>query len=269
MAREFPALLQKRLDREVLNLAAPALDSHDLVRLAQELGIVEHQTLVVYTGHNDFGNTYFQERYGNLAGGAAARMRALLERFQLYAQLRRAVGGLDGRPYAHGQRAGRSYPPLDTTRFWAALRYLEANLRKLSWICAGRGVDLVLVVPTSSLVSAPIEPACRADPCASKLWRQGLSASTSDPTRAVALLQQARDLDPIPLRAPSLAMETVREVATDLGVGLVDPSKELPRDTELNLPRRTLYKDVVHFTAAGHAAMADLLASALRARVDG
>ena len=69
---EWPAQTGALLGIEAVNLGAPAMDSFDLVRVVQELEDVEHDALVVYTGHNDFGNAYFQERFGGLSGGAGA-----------------------------------------------------------------------------------------------------------------------------------------------------------------------------------------------------
>jgi lysophospholipase L1-like esterase len=249
---EFPARLGQWLGVETLNLGAPALDTHDLVALMGELAQVDYSVLVVYAGHNDFGNTYFQNRYGDMAGGLAARFRAFLDRFQLFAQTRRVLGNVQGNP-------DEVFRPLDLTRMWATLRFYEANLRRIAWLADQQGVDLVMVVPTSSLTHSPVETGCTVEPCAATYWQKGLILARTDPDQALDLLSEARDMDSIPLRTPSAAQDAVRRVAADVGARLVDPSRELPRDFELDIPSRSYFKDIVHLNAAGHQAMAELI----------
>ena len=62
------------------------------------------------------------------------------------------------------------------------------------------------------------------------------------------------------LRAPSAAQEAMRQIAEDEGAVFVDAEKLLPQESNVPIPNRDLFKDGVHFTSAGHAAMAQLLA---------
>ena len=54
LQQEFPDLIGKQLSIEVLNLARPSIDSHDILRITEELQNFDFTHWVVYTGHNDF-----------------------------------------------------------------------------------------------------------------------------------------------------------------------------------------------------------------------
>jgi len=271
---EFPALLGAALGVEVLNLANPSRDSHDVRRLAGEL--LESwppDVLVVYTGHNDFSNTFFHERYAGYAGGARAWATALAERSQIYVQLRRLRAGWTGKLGA-APRLGRSQlqvaAPLTGDQLWTTLRYLDANLRRVAWLCRRQGVPLVLCTPASRLVTQPVNPSCDVQPCAMERFEGALAVQDSDPAAAVRLLREARDLDTVPLRAPTFATDLIREIARgEAGVTLVDAEADLPRHPGLDVAGEHLFEDPVHFSAAGHRAMAELLAPAVRSALAG
>lgn len=255
---QFPALLEARTGIDTLNLGSPALDSHDLVRLVEELLAFPPDVLIVYTGHNDFGNTYFNQRYGDLSAGISARAQAGMEQLQLFCQLRRLVA-----PLSQAASAGPSFnnrgAPISRTQWWAALRYLEANLRRIVWMSSRADVPVVLVTPVSALARPPASQRCLGEgPCAMDLWRSALQET--DPAQAEALMRRARDYDGIPMRAPAQAIEAVRRVAEEEGAVLLDAEALLPRHPTLDTPADDLFHDHVHFTAEGHAAMADLIA---------
>ncbi|MFT5679427.1 MAG: lysophospholipase L1-like esterase [Myxococcota bacterium] len=259
---EFPALIAAATGIDTLNLGSPALDSHDLVRLVEELLVSPPDVLVVYTGHNDFGNTYFNQRYGNLSAGLSARAQAGMEQLQLFCQLRRLIA-----PLSQATSAGPSFnnqgAPISRTQWWAALRYLEANLRRIVWMSDKADVPVVLVTPVSALARPPAALRCMGDgPCAMELWRAALEET--DPLTSEALMRRARDTDGIPMRAPSQAIDAVRRVAQEEGAILVDAERDLPRHIGLDTPADGLFHDHVHFTAAGHAAMAELIAPAVQ-----
>ena len=77
-------------------------------------------------------------------------------------------------------------------------------------------------------------------------------------------MRRARDHDGIPMRAPAVAVEAIRRVASEEGASLIDAEQLLPRHQGLNIPADELFHDHVHFSAAGHAAMADLIAPAMQ-----
>ena len=254
---EFPALLGQRLGLPVLNLGAPGLDSHDLAALTP--GLLEQaqiDLLIVYTGHNDFGNAWFQSRFGDVPGGLRARALAGLERLQLFVQLRRLLT-----PPAAKPLRGAAPLPWTFDRLWATARYLEQNLRQICFQAGRAGVPVLLVAPASDLQRAPVERRCGDGPCAATVWE---SAASADPEARGALLRRARDLDPAPLRAPGIGVDAVRAVGrTESGVTLVDAELGLPQES--GAPARALFVDHMHFSAEGHAAMAALLEAPARA----
>jgi lysophospholipase L1-like esterase len=245
--QEFPDLLADQLGIEVYNMGRPALDSHDLVAILEEFKEVEMDAWVVYTGHNDFGNTYFHQRYAGWAGGALARLQGLLERLQIYWQLRNVVGAAkinttDPNPMDQFSDSGVSEEQKER-----AMGHLELNLRRMAWLAREAGVELVFVVPVSHL---NVPPAGQ-DAASEALFKEGS-------------LVEARDADPIPIRAPTAAQELVRRVAAEEGVVLIDADAELPREEDEDYPESRLFMDHVHFTEYGHQAMAELIAPRLQ-----
>lgn len=253
-AQEAATLLAERLGVAVLNLGMPGLDSHDIADIVEELAPVSLDALVVYTGHNDLGNTLFQGRYSSRFGDAEARVLAALEHLQLFCQLRRAVAATEGTPEAE---QGGPKMTMTPSQRGAAIRYFAANIRRIVWHSQQRGLPLVLVVPASDLTRRPSH-ACPEAPCAAALWEQ--ARTTGD----AAFLRQARDRDVVTIRAPSEVEEIVRSFAGEPGVTVVDAARDLPRDVRFDAPDRRLFLDPVHFSERGNVALAALLEPSLR-----
>ena len=162
-AEEFPALVGEARGVETLALAQPGLDSHALVELMEAFGDCRAEVVVVYMGHNDLGNVRFYDRYGSLGQGLTVRFQAALGELQLYAQLRRAVGGVSGAQRGRGAGAEHIPAPLEVVRVDAALTAFEANVARMRWLTAAQGRTLVLVPPLSDLLSEPVDQVDEAD----------------------------------------------------------------------------------------------------------
>ena len=92
------------------------------------------------------------------------------------------------------------------------------------------------------------------------LYVEGAKLENSDPIAAKAFFERARDAGPIPIRAPTAAVQAVREVAASTDAILVDAEAQLPRAATVDLPSPALFNDAVHFNANGHLAMAQVIA---------
>jgi lysophospholipase L1-like esterase len=262
---EFAALIGHQTRAETWNLGAPGLDSHDLVRIVDQVNAAAPPAVwVVYTGHNDLGNARFQQRYGSVRAGLAAHTQAALEHLRLYVSLSRLLG-------RRGDRRAQAIDPatqqpLTTAQVEAALRHLEANLAWLAWRTGQDGQRLVLVVPTCDLLFAPPDLPCGAGPCASAEFAEGISRVGTDPAEAARLLSLARDHDHLALRAPSSVGATLRAIAnTHSHVDVVETERDLPREPGLDIPARRLFLDGIHLTAEGHREVARLVAASLAA----
>lgn len=272
--QQFPGLLREATGFEVLNLGAPAFDSHDLAELTLEAVDLGLTGLVVYTGHNDIGNAWFFERFGSAGARWQAEALSLLENLQLYCQLRRLLDrGQLVEMGAHngGGAQGRLQPDsnLSEERREVALRYLERNLRRIAHSCRRAGVELVLVTPASNAFTAP-NPECLAEGvCAMDAFHAARELGQRDPERATALLWEAIERDRVPVRATPEVVELIRRVAEEEGVRLVDAAALLPRAPGgIDLPAHSLFQDHMHFTAEGQQHMADLLEPVLREIVE-
>ncbi len=267
--QEFPAHVARLADVEVLNLGAPGLDSHDLVRLLDELEPVSVSTVVVYLGHNDFGNAYFEDRYGDVQSAAFAHVHGALSHLQLYAQLSRAVRPLTGSERRWSDATVRERPAdahMTDERRAITMRAFEANLERLAWMTEQRSIPMVLMVPVCKLMARPAPTDCAPGECPRERLSRALSLAKSDPKGAVDILQDIRDKDILAIRAPSAAQETIREVAArHAHIHLVDTFVELPRDRVFDIPDRRLFTDTVHFSRDGHRVMGELVGRHLRA----
>ena len=260
MPNEFPNLTGQLVGVPVLNLANPGLDSFDHVEIVTRLVQWRFDCLVLLGGHNDFGNAYFQKRYGTLASGLAARARAGLENFQLFVQLNRVLAPPEGVSRSEQTRGGSAANLVDDQAWWAALRYLEANTRRIAWMARQHGVKLIIVSPPSGLHVPPGQRDCSGPDCPWTVYQEAQATISVDPSRAAELFRRARDLDRLALRAPSAAQEALRRVAEEEGAIFVDAERELPQEQSVPIPDHTLFQDGVHLTASGHQAMARLLA---------
>jgi lysophospholipase L1-like esterase len=260
---EFPNLLGKALGARGINLGSPGLDSHDLVGIAEELRSYRMDAWVVYTGHNDFGNGYFLQRYQGWPGGIRAHGRSVLESLQLFWQVRR----LSQRAISRGilPDPGHQFDAPQVTpdqKTHILMDYLR-NMRRLIWLAGQAEVPLVLVVPAGALTMPPLG-ACE-DGEALELWEQGMAqrAEQTDPARLS--LQRARDADCVPLRMVGAAQEGLRDLGPRPHVSLVDAARGLPRESDLDIAATSLFADHVHLSKAGHRALAELIAPTLQA----
>lgn len=265
---EFPALIGRELGIPVINLGSPGLDTFDHRAITEEMLAWPWTCMIVYAGHNDFGNAFFQARYGDLLSGVGARTRAGLEHFQLFVQLHRLLAPVEGLPRTVMGRGGPDQHLIDDTRWWAALRYLEANARRMVWLAKQKGVRTIIVSPVSDVLEVPGQQDCAGPDCAAEVYRQAVAASRTDGAQAAALLRRARDLDRVALRAPTAAQEAFRRVAEEEGATFVDAEALLPQEPGVPVPAQRLFVDGVHFSAEGHQAMARVLAPVVRQVVE-
>lgn len=266
--REFPHRAGRMVGAEVLNLGSPGLDSHDHIRILEELSSVELDALVVYAGHNDFGNAHFESRYGTVSSAVVARARSVLGRLQIYTQLARLVTPVSGARRRTRERmlpGGGEMHLLDESRREMALAGFRANLERIAWTTKQRGLPLVLVTPVSKLTAPSVDAPCD-DPqtCPQAQIDRAKALADTEPRRAVAILERVRDSDPMALQAPTAAVEAVRAVAARWPhATLVDAEAGLPRDRSFDVPSGRLFIDAVHLSPQGHNQMASLLAIGL------
>lgn len=263
-SQEFPALLEARLGVSVLNLGSPGLDSFDLVRIAEEIAGWDLSVVVVYEGHNDLGNTYFQQRYGDADAARRVRARAALEHLQLFTQLARLLGPTQGTVRVKLDPGERQFPTLTSAQRQAAAIYFEANLRRIAWLMHERGRAVVLVTPASRLADPPLFNACEGGRCAQDAFSDAMQAMRTDPATAARLLAEARDLDGLSMRATTSMTDAMRRAARAERTWLVDAATQLPQDPNVPVPASWLFSDILHFSADGHQAMAQLIEPAVR-----
>ena len=259
--QEFSALLGEKVRAKAVNLGNPSLDSHDLVKILERLRAYPMDAWVVYTGHNDFGNGYFLQRYRGWPGGLRAHGRSFLEGLQMFWQLRkmtRLAVSHGAVPDPSRQFAAPGIGPAQKSHM--LMDYLR-NIRRIIWMAEQDAVPLVLVVPASSLLLPPLG-ACD-DSSAMSLWEKGKAMKDAGEPGAAYVLRTARDADCIPLRMLGAAGKGLRGLPGSPVLRVIDAPAQLPAEPGLDVPAASLFVDHVHLSAAGHRAMADLLAPGL------
>ncbi len=271
---EFPQLLRKKINADVMNLGAPGLDSADHVRQVEELLDDEWTAIVMYAGHNDFGNAFFLQRYAGAQGAVNAWTRQVLERSATYVLLRETLMPAGGRTNMNPRP---DMPAMTDEQVALAEADLATNYERMAWLCKRAGTTLVIAVPAVSWTEAPIQTSCDRSPCAyqlhqqasARLAQQGARASAVEATKLGDVFRAAGDADRQLLHVTLRAQQIMRDIALREGLPLVDADRDLPVAAGADVPDPELFLDHVHFTARGHREMATLLAGPLAKLLDG
>ena len=151
LQQEFPDLIGKKLSKEVMNLARPSIDSHDILRIAEEMIKFDFEHWVVYTGHNDFGNAYFFQRYKTWNSGVEVHTRSWLSSLHMYNMLKKTMKPVNslqktlGWENFHGGAV--SFEQRDLI-----VKHLKDNIKRIAWLGEQNGVTKsVLLLGSSDL----------------------------------------------------------------------------------------------------------------------
>jgi lysophospholipase L1-like esterase len=284
MDHNFPRVLDRDLPHiEVLNLGSPGASSSGLATLAEQLHLLQPDAVVVYSGHNDFGNVLFGHE---LDTSAALELRALgtLSRSWIYCSLARARSG--DRPPLHPDDQARLLTTTDTGALNGhaeALRLYRNNMRHLIDVA---GAPVVLVTPTRNPWFAPsgllsddpdciavaqeipryarqdapegvqaLEAACGTETALGAWLHAHEAREAGDLDAARAHFAQALRLDPLPIRAPFELDQAVRDLCAEGVCTAVD----LEAEAGWLWPGEH-FTDTLHFSVAGARSMAEILA---------
>lgn len=266
----FPAQLAHALPRwaprrrvQLLDVAKSGEPSTYVRRVVEHvLADGEPDVLVVLTAHNEF-------LHGDDTTATARAAAWLGERSALYRVLARALAPAPGDVDARAAvEAERRRPVLrDSPRYRRALERFRRNLRRIADAAAARRVPLLLLTGPSNVRDWPPSSVAGADE-ARRAWEAGRAAlAAGHPDEARPRLLAARDLDPIPTRAPAALNDAVRALADAEGVTLVDAERLFESLAPDGLVGFALVSDNVHPTPIGNAHIARALLDALAARV--
>ena len=257
---EFPGLLDSRLPIRINNLGAPSLDSHDILRICKELINFSSSAWVFYTGHNDFGNAFFLQRYKGWGNTVQAHTRSILEKSQLYRWLRSKTKPwivpayqLDPNNQFHNNSVD------EARRIHIEHDYLH-NMQRILWLSEKNNVPVIILTPTSSVFTPPLQ-SCT-DPSAQYYFDKALQGVGK---QAAQDFLKARDLDCIPLRMPSSTIKKLINLVQKYPhATLIQTENVLPQERNIPIPKEDLFSDNIHFSSKGHQAIADIIEPILR-----
>ena len=269
LADEFPGVAARITGRNVVNLGDPGLDSHDILRIVRELVKRTPEegrpsTLVIYTGHNDYGNARFQARYGSLQSGILAHVQSTLEHSQIYVLVSRMLRPARGRLRERGVNVD-TFPPLTDGAYEATTRHFQANIASILFVADNAQMKVLLVEPVSDIFAYPADQACTPTRCAIENYERGMKALPTDAARARSYLLQAKDDDRVALRAPQSVSKLFQTLANQYkDVDYLATFSVLSEGSSTQIPARNLFQDPIHLSAAGHARLGEALAQKLR-----
>ena len=258
---EFPALLGEATGLPTLNLGTAGASSRDLLAVLEQVASYSIDVLVLYTGHCDVGNAYFERRFRGF-DGLTIRSHPWLERSQLFVQYRDLLTPIRRRLRGDDSSANGSSLVEEEVRL--IRREFKINLRRIASICRRSDIRLVMMTPVCDLTYPPVYGSGSKGQMTYDLWRQGMELRSSDPHEAARLLERARDRSMRPTRVLSSVEAVVAEVAAEEQATLVDARRLLPMDSSGSVPAPWLFIDELHFSDRGHAAMAELLSPVVR-----
>ncbi len=284
---EFPAVLMGRLIPslgrvEVLNFGKPGVEMAEITPIARASAPYLPDLVVLYAGHNAVGNATMRA-----LAPAVHPVPERLEALGLYRMVR-LIGA-----WARPPPPPLLPPPSDVGKGFADALDPFLDL----W--ARAGVEVVLTSPISNVWTWPAgTPVCpevsraawqiaptgawsiRAEvpeTVAERMYAQAPACpevcfvwgraryARGEEREGLALLEQARDHDPLPLRANTTILEVIRARSARPGVRFVDVAALWPA---LGPGVRDRFHDLLHFSVSGHAAMADTLLPTVRAALD-
>ena len=255
--REFPAILNKKFSIQINNFGAPSLDSHDILRICKELIEFPSAAWIFYTGHNDFGNAFFLQRYQGWGNSIQAHTRSFLEKSQIYRWLRSKskpwiVPAQKLDPQNQFQGDG-----IDTARRIHIEHDYLHNMERILWLSEKNNIPVVVMTPASSVFTPPLQ-SCT-EPSA-QFYFEKATTETTDSQSVTINYKKARDLDCIPLRMPSTTILKLENLVQKYPHAmLIQTEDRLPQAQNISVVREDIFSDNLHFSANGHVAMADIL----------
>ncbi len=256
LARMLPAV-------ESINLGAPGVETSHILDLMPQVLDFEPDALVLYVGHNDRGNRVF-EAWSDSERRTMA-VRGLLRWSKLFESLDLAMH--------RRTRATEIHVDVNAVR-----EAFEARLSQIVDMARARGVEVLLVTPTSTAWAPSVRWQCPevmmgrlqlGDPTHLKAMRRlegldlegdcrDLAWARAVVERDLETLDELRDTDPLPMRADRATVEVVRRVAAEHDARLVDANAAF-RKVGGGLEPHGFYLDNLHLRPTGHARIAQLV----------
>jgi len=270
------------LGMESLNFGGIGMDTVSIGVILDDVLSIKPDVLVLYTGHNEFGNAVFTGRYGDASTVHMALLRALLRKSRLFQSLEMRLRGPETLTLPSEANEKQYTVDADTRNeiYWR----FEERLRHIISTATDSGVSVVVATLMSNAVAPSMEFSCpeamrragfpalrpEALPVANLSEADIAAAEAMSPgcrdlrwlraRRAgdKATLDTLRDEDPLPARADRPLNAIIRRVAADTGARLVDVDS-MARKVGEGLAPSAWFLDSNHLTIEGHDALARMV----------
>lgn len=297
------AMLQQRFKRhypdkhiEVINTAMAAINSYSLLDLQADILALQPDLVLVYAGHNEFLGLLGAGSAMRVADSRAGTLLYLkLRQLRLF-QLMQQLLSLFAAPVEQQKQQQRSLMAQiaqgaaisrDSALYHATLAQYHANMTLLVQGYKQHKVPVMLgtlvsnerdLVPFSALsltdwptllaslhANTSIQPANAVmDHIAANAFIRGRQALLQqDNTRALQLLQQARDEDSLRFRAPTEFNQLLRDIANTEQLTLVDVEQHFRRHSTAGIIGNELLLEHVHPNTQGYLLLAEAFYQAI------
>jgi len=274
------------LGMESLNFGGIGMDTVSIAAILDDVLSLQPDVLVLYTGHNEFGNAVFTGRYGDAQSAHFALLRALLRKSRLFQSLELRLRGPETLTLP-SEANEKQYTVDAATRAEIYWRF-EERLRHIVSRASDQGVTVVVATLMSNAVAPSMEFSCpeamrragfpasrpealavdtltEADIAAAEVMSPGcrdLQWLRARRTGDTATLDTLRDEDPLPARADRGLNAIIRRVAADTGATVVDVDR-MAREAGGGVEPSAWFVDSNHLTIDGHDALARMVGQAV------
>jgi len=273
--RSFSSVLERNLTREnpcreveVINLGITAFNSFAIRDLG--LKVLEHNPdlAIIYGGHNEFYGAYgIAAGLNSIPFGNVRWVKNLavsLHQSHLYLALKDLLitgsAPYEDKTLMAKALSDREVPAQSPIRE-KAFQHFKANITDVINAYGAQNIPVIISTVSSNLHDQPPFGDNRRANNTFKDAQKSVAINAKPPLNT---FEKARDLDPIPFRAPSEINEIIHKLAEHDQVWLVNSRNKFARHYRTNLPGDELFLDHLHFNAKGH----EILARAFASEVD-
>ena len=272
----FSRQLQRRLrlyypDKviEVVNLGVSAVNTFMIRDILPAVLEQKPDAVLIYTGHNEYYGTLGAASSQSFGGSSFfTRMNLAFKEIRIYQFIKNSISWFTGMFSSDSERipsgqnetlmtrmAGENLIPFGSDLFEEGVEQFRSNLQEIVSACSDAGVPVLIGTLTSNI--RDLTPFDGIVNKSSKAISTFQSAQAAELKERRKLFLQARDLDEIRFRAPSVFNDIIKELAKSHKAILVDIEALFREESPDGLEGDNLFVDHLHPNIEGYRMMGD------------
>ena len=283
----FPEALSRQLSNllperkiEVINLGMTAVNSYTLWDLRHEISEINPDIVLIYAGHNEF--------YGSFGAGSTLyslgnsitlkRMVLRLKRTAIFTGIEKLLSpstSKRGRPNQNSEGSDRTLMAqvvrdasidLGGETYTDGLEQFSKNMNDVVATFRKHQIPVIIGSLVSNLSG---QPPLGDNPEALSAFTAATDSSCSSLDCRTSAFKNARDLDNIRFRAPSVFNDTWKEIAQKHEAQFVDLDAVFSKNSQSGIPGSDLFIDHLHPTQSGYELMGAEFANVILKGISG